>query len=267
MITLDEFVEKWSGKACDFDGYYGTQCMDLMHQYVYDVLGEKDATILASSCAKLVYTNFRWNNLFDQIDNTLNGVPSKGDLIFWGTGTWGHVAIFLEGDVNSFRSFDANWPEGTYPHIQEHNYAGVLGWLRYNVTSELTELKDEIDKLEAMLRTTETLVNSWKIKFEDLEKKYALESQEKQLHIETLQKTLAESSFKMAGDTKEIVTLRNELESLRTAHRTLEDEHTNMVSKNDKKYNKLNKKYLKVSKEVIKIKLIDFILLKIRGGE
>lgn len=135
-MTFDEFIKKYTNVAVDFDGYYGTQCMDLMHQYVYDVLNIKDKTVLAAQYAKLVWEQFKWGELFDIIPNTLYGVPVRGDIIVWG-GEYGHIAIFVEGDVNSFSSFDANYPLGTLPHIQYHNYDNVLGWLRLKEVNEM----------------------------------------------------------------------------------------------------------------------------------
>src|SRR5258706_14003284 len=132
-MTYDEFVIKWTGKPVDFDGIYPNQCMDLMHQYVYDVLGITDKAVLAAPNAYQAYTN-NFPQYFEKIDNTPTGVPQKGDIIFFGqaVGPSGHVCIFKDGNVSTFNSFDANWPVGTLPHIQSHNYNGCLGWLRPN---------------------------------------------------------------------------------------------------------------------------------------
>jgi hypothetical protein len=134
-MTFDEFINNWSGKPVDFDGIYPNQCMDLMHEYVYQVLGITDSKVLAAPTASLVYTGFvniAGNTLFDKIDNTPTGVPQKGDIVFFGTsiGASGHVCIFRDGNATTFNSFDANWPTGSLPHIQSHSYNGVLGWLR-----------------------------------------------------------------------------------------------------------------------------------------
>lgn len=146
-MTRDQFIAKYTNQKVDFDGAFGVQCMDLMHQYVYDVCGLIDKKILAAPFARNVFENY--NNIpghefFTKINNTPDGVPQVGDIIFWGApiGRFiddngkvqyaGHVAIFLDGDANNFRSFDANWPTGTLPHIQGHNYDGVIGWLRFS---------------------------------------------------------------------------------------------------------------------------------------
>lgn len=152
-MTYDEFIASRTDKPVDFDGIYPNQCMDLMHQYVYDVLGLTDKSLLAAPAAYQVFTNFKpaWSQYFEKIDNTPTNVPTKGDIVFFGQsiGEWGHVCIFLDGDTTSFRSFDANWPTGTLPHIQKHDYKGVLGWLtsKYNTTDPLKELQGRFDDL------------------------------------------------------------------------------------------------------------------------
>jgi hypothetical protein len=67
--------------------------------------------------------------------------------MIWGSGTWGHVAIFVEGDVDSFRSMDQNYPTGSPCHIQNHtNYDGVLGWIRFKRDVDTGNLQAEFDK-------------------------------------------------------------------------------------------------------------------------
>lgn len=134
-MSFTEFINQWTGKGIDFDGAYGFQCMDLMHQYCRDVWGITDPAVLAAPSAKDVYLDFpniHGAELFDKFDNTPLGVPQNGDIVFWGTdvGPYGHVAVFVNGDVNSFHSFDQNWPTGSLPHLQYHTYNGLLGWLR-----------------------------------------------------------------------------------------------------------------------------------------
>ena len=140
-MTLDEFIVMWKGKDPDFDGVYPNQCMDLMHQYIYQVLGLTDKTTLAARFAVDVYKNFSsipGHEFFERINNTPINIPTKGDIVFFDanikniTGEAGHVCIFFDGDTKRFQSFDANFPTGTLPHLQDHKYVpGCLGWLRY----------------------------------------------------------------------------------------------------------------------------------------
>ena len=149
-MTLDAFITTWTNKPVDFDGVYPNQCMDLMHQYVYDVLGISDKATLAQPAAYQVFTNFdniAGHDKFDKIPNTPTGVPQKGDILFFGQqiGPYGHVCIFIDGDVNSFTSFDANWPTGSLPHRQSHTYNGVLGWL--HPKPQANDLQSQLDAM------------------------------------------------------------------------------------------------------------------------
>lgn len=156
-MSFQEFINKWNGKGIDFDGAYGDQCMDLMHQYISEVLGLNDGRILAASYAYQVYTNFNTifgHEYFDRIDNTPTGVPLNGDIMFWKpnvqnvTGVAGHVAVFRDGDMNRFNSFDQNYPTGTKCHIQNHSYTGVLGWLR---RKQLANWDDKVNRMKNAL--------------------------------------------------------------------------------------------------------------------
>ena len=126
-MTYSDFKNKYNGKGIDFDGWYGYQCMDLAHQYATEVVGIDFAPAPA---AKDVWKQNPMG--YEKIPNTPDGVPQQGDIIVWGTevGPYGHIAVFDNGDVNKFQSFDQNWPVGSLCHIQDHNYKGVLGWFR-----------------------------------------------------------------------------------------------------------------------------------------
>lgn len=146
-MTFSQFRDKWNGQPVDFDGVYPNQCMDLMHQYVYDVLGITDKTVLAAPNAYEAYTN-NYPQYFDKIDNTPTGVPTNGDIVFFGQaiGVSGHVCIFIDGDNKQFNSFDANWPIDSLPHIQNHTYKGCLGWLHPKVNEPMAVITQaEVD--------------------------------------------------------------------------------------------------------------------------
>jgi hypothetical protein len=126
-MTTQEFFTKYNNKGIDYDGYYGFQCMDLAHQYAVEVNGQD---IPAAPAAKDVWGKATPG--YEKIANTPTGVPQKGDIIIWGVGIgpYGHIAVFNEGNANSFTSFDQNWPINSLCHFQNHNYNGVVGWLR-----------------------------------------------------------------------------------------------------------------------------------------
>lgn len=157
MISFQQFRDKYNGKGVDWDGYFGDQCMDLMHYYIVEVLG-LSGNILAAPTAYQAYVNGDPN--FEKIANDFNDpnqVPSNGDIMFWQpnvagvTGSAGHVSIFVDGQVgvNSFNSFDQNFPTGSLCHIQNHTYKGVAGWLRFKKQDTIQVDKTTFEKLVA----------------------------------------------------------------------------------------------------------------------
>ncbi len=129
-MTFDSFIRKHDGKFVEAGGSENAknQCTDLANAFIDEVL----------KLPKILWTNAKdfpskAGNKYKFIGNTREGLPAKGDLIVWdgnvGGGN-GHIGIFVEGDINSFRSFDQNWPVGSKCHIQGHYYKNVSGWLR-----------------------------------------------------------------------------------------------------------------------------------------
>lgn len=143
-MTTDEFFSKYNYKPINYDNALGFQCMDLYHQYVSEVLPgyphppAKGAAWLIGALPSSHYTWYA---------NTPTAIPQKGDILLWGTkagGGFGHVAIFNNGNLFTFTSFDQNWPVGSYCHFQGHNYFGDLkGWYRpiIKITDEQKEQK------------------------------------------------------------------------------------------------------------------------------
>lgn len=136
-MTLQDFKNKYLGKQVEYHSYGAgayNQCVDLVNQYINEVLDNhtKDYTEIIGTNAKDFNTRYDPED-FDFIANTPNGVPQEGDIVIWNGkagGGAGHVAIFLEGDVNSFRSLDQNWSQKERVTLETHNYTNVSGWLR-----------------------------------------------------------------------------------------------------------------------------------------
>ncbi len=136
-MKFQEFVDKNNGKYIDYDGNYGCQCVDLMRQYLVDVVGISGYSLKGVSYAKQLFTNM--DNLGDEnfikIKNTPTNYPQKGDIVIWGwypgvTGYAGHVAIVSDASPKAFISFDQNWPSNSPCRYVNHSYKGVRGWLR-----------------------------------------------------------------------------------------------------------------------------------------
>ena len=134
-MTVQEYFDKYNGKGIDFDNFYGFQCMDVYQQYNKEVVG---ANTIAVGMAADVWNNYP-KDFYTRIANTPTGVPLKGDVVIWNKSLngVGHIAIFKEGDVNTFTSMDQNWPTGSKCHFQSHNYNFVIGWLRPRTKDKL----------------------------------------------------------------------------------------------------------------------------------
>jgi hypothetical protein len=145
LITHDDFIKKWSGKKIDWDGYYEGQCMDLYHQYVHEVLGlEHPSAASAYMLWGYTYTDY------DKIPNTARAIPRQGDIIIWNKNTGGghgHVAIFHDGDVGSFVSFDQNWRAISVSELTNHDYKHIDGWLTPKKPPMKQECCDDLNKI------------------------------------------------------------------------------------------------------------------------
>jgi len=134
-MTLNTFISTYNGKKLDWDNAYGGQCTDLFRFYVHEVLDKPQPKPVVGAAD--FWTNYdidpNLKNNFEKILNTPVNVPKAGDVMIWskkaGQG-FGHVGVFIEGDVNRFKSFDQNWRALNVSEPTEHNYTNVLGWLR-----------------------------------------------------------------------------------------------------------------------------------------
>lgn len=133
-MTIQQFLDKYNGKPIDYDKKFGFQCVDLMRQYIKEVLGGSPYQVIpAADYAKNMFYNYK-GTYFEKIYNSPTNSPSKGDIVFWKTylfvtGIAGHVAIAVDAGMMSLITFDQNWPRGTFCHFQKHSYRGVIGWL------------------------------------------------------------------------------------------------------------------------------------------
>lgn len=130
MANLNEFINAWTGQYIPSRGGIKGQCVSMVQHWAEDN-GVGGTPVFPVAAAKDM-PNQR-GDAFNWITNTPTGVPQPGDIIVWNTavGPYGHTAIFVDGNASSFRSFDQNWPTGSAAHIQNHNYNGVVGWLRF----------------------------------------------------------------------------------------------------------------------------------------
>ena len=141
-MTLNEFLAICNGQYIEMAGTDArNQCVDSANCYIKYVLG-----LPIIEWTNAVDFPSRAGDNYEYILNTPNGVPQEGDLVIWG-GTYGHIAIFIEGNSTRFTSFDENYPTGSPCHVQEHTYLSpkVLGWLHPRVV--LSDMQAQLDQL------------------------------------------------------------------------------------------------------------------------
>ncbi|MBD5584168.1 MAG: CHAP domain-containing protein [Clostridia bacterium] len=93
-MTIDEFLNKYTGKKVDFDGAFGAQCVDLFRQYCQDVL--KIPHTGAVEGAKDLW--LKYDQLLEPKYFTREQEPKVGDVAIWGAtenNKYGHVAIVV----------------------------------------------------------------------------------------------------------------------------------------------------------------------------
>ncbi|MDO8554364.1 MAG: CHAP domain-containing protein [Candidatus Micrarchaeota archaeon] len=131
-MTRQEFFEINNGRYLEIAGTSAlNQCTDNANAYIRYVLRLPiiEWTNAVDFPSKVSDDDYKW------IPNSATNVPEEGDLVIWGMNQYGHIAVFIEGDANTFRSFDENYPTGSPCHVQEHNYDYVNGWLHPKASS------------------------------------------------------------------------------------------------------------------------------------
>lgn len=119
-------------KYHDFDGAYGSQCVDLFRYYHRDVVG--DAQIGSVGSAKNIWTNAGMNRAYYRVN--ASGRAQQGDVVVfdgsWGSGH-GHVGIVLSdkgGKLTIINSNSSTVGNGKPTNIVTVPKRGLLGYFR-----------------------------------------------------------------------------------------------------------------------------------------
>lgn len=92
-MTLTQFIKTNQGKKVDFDGKYGTQCVDLYRAYCRDVLDIQQTPAVAG--AKDIITK---PGVLEVTRDSALADYSRGDVLVWdatSSNKYGHVAILV----------------------------------------------------------------------------------------------------------------------------------------------------------------------------
>lgn len=134
-MSVDLFIEKYLGKSTDYDGVYGTQCVDLAKLYIDRVMGVTPRSIGNAHCYFDDFENTYLKKYFKKIPYKKGVKSRKGDLVVWGkyyngVSECGHIAL-ASGEQNeySITTYDQNW-NGKEMKKVIHPVSGVAGFLR-----------------------------------------------------------------------------------------------------------------------------------------
>lgn len=110
MFKQSELIKRLDsqvGTRVDFDGYYGSQCVDLIMDYIWYLTGTKT-----------------WGNAIDYTRNSLPSgftrhkpgeiTPQFGDILVFGFAMpYGHIGIVKSWNGNYFETYEANVDGGS----------------------------------------------------------------------------------------------------------------------------------------------------------
>jgi len=121
------FFTTWMEKNNDFTNNHIYSCVDIVEQFITDVL---QLPKIPGNAIDL------WNNApttnFTQITNQPTNYPLLGDIVIFNPiapDTFGHCAIATISDPMTVNTFDQNWGTDKKCHVIDHTYNNVLGWI------------------------------------------------------------------------------------------------------------------------------------------
>lgn len=135
-MTLEEFVIKYNGKKVDYDGVFGSQCVDMFRQYCVDVLliAEHTGSCNTSGGAKDLFLDY--NKMPEEKKYFTRGATKRfvqGDVLIWNetlTNKYGHIAIYLGTVGNSYIVFEQDGLKQDGAKINIRGKENLLGYLR-----------------------------------------------------------------------------------------------------------------------------------------
>lgn len=231
-MTFDQFIEKYNNKGIDFDGSFGNQCVDLYRQYVKEVLNLPQSPAVAG--AKDIFDTYL-TSYFTRYNNSPTAVPKKGDIIIWGTklGQYGHVAVFIDGGVTKFNSFDQNYPVGSLCHIQSHTYTGVLGWIRAKEALATETIPSWLTTLLQERGLTLNNESEIRILF-DKAKRYDTEINELQEQVKSSNEALSDRSIEVSTLTGKLQNATSKVDEYEVLYGKAKSERDSLSWENDR---------------------------------
>lgn len=120
-MALQDFINANNGRALDYDGWYGAQCVDLIQ--FWSRANGKGSFSGQTALSLTAPPGWTW------VANTPQGVPPAGAVVKFNYAPVGHVAIARAGgNTSTFPTFEQNWNGHRYCEQLVKNYNNVIGW-------------------------------------------------------------------------------------------------------------------------------------------
>ena len=135
-MTLEEFVKTYDGKQVDYDGVFGSQCVDLFRQYCIDVLliAEHTGSCTSSGGAKDLFLDYHRMPVEKKYFLRSSSKTCKaGDVLIWNEtlkNKCGHIAICLGMLGNSYIVFEQDGLKQDGAKMNLRGKENFLGYLR-----------------------------------------------------------------------------------------------------------------------------------------
>ena len=151
-MTVDQYIEQYSGKHIDEDGYYGAQCWDVVAKYSRKVHGCPSFPT-GSGGAEGLYRIFAnpIGQYFTRVKNEVgnpNQLPKKGDIVVWSKDfyqPWGHTALVLSATSSGMTVMEQNGGNpGGVAYIKNRGWSKVSGWLTPKTGGSSTMSKTDL---------------------------------------------------------------------------------------------------------------------------
>lgn len=138
-MTLTHFVKKYNGKKVDFDGAFGSQCVDLFRQYNKEVWGNPHTgAVEGAKDLILNYDNLPLEQKYlEKIPRYF--FPKAGDVAVWGASSsnkYGHVAIVVYTEDNNLIVFEQDGFKQDGAKLNIRTDDNLLGFLRKKIISK-----------------------------------------------------------------------------------------------------------------------------------
>jgi hypothetical protein len=141
-MTLSEFVQKYNGKAIDYDKAYGAQCVDVFRQYCKEVLNiEHTGGVNGAKDLFLDYFKMpKEQKYFSLVEERKAPKYKTGDVLVWNStksNQYGHVAILLTEMSGDLIVFEQNGFKQDGAKIVLRTKENLLGALRFLPSSKI----------------------------------------------------------------------------------------------------------------------------------